>query len=200
MTTPNSIKNLTHSAISLLEAIYCSHGLVARPRASPATMPPTLTAQVRELDALCQSPARTAAFLVASAVAHLALDRKNPTLLVTANYSLPVIVANLLLFRAGISLAQALIPPWSEKQFASLCAACRDLAGAPIIVVRSPPPAAFNNNILAAIASYRKTWVVMDTATQPLASLVEISSRLRVPITIISSGGGQKLPPASSNN
>lgn len=138
--------------------------------------------------------------MVTSAVAHLALKRKNPTLLLTAKCSLPVIVANLLLFRAGISLAQALNPPWSEKQFARLCAACRDVAGAPLIVVSSPPSEAFKNTVLAAIASYRRAWIVMDSATQPLASLKEISSRFRVPIIIISSGGGQKLPPASSNN
>jgi hypothetical protein len=200
MTTRYSIKKLTHSAISLLEAIYCSRGLVPRPRASPATARPTLTAQVHEMHALCQSAEGTAALLLSSAVAHLALERKNPTLLVTARHSLPVIVANLLLFRAGISLEQALNPPWCDKQFTRLCAACRDVAGAPLIVVRSMHPVALKDTILAAVANCRRTWVVMDTAIQPLDSLKPIGFRYRAPIIIISSGGGQKLPPASSNN
>ena len=153
-----------------------------------------LAAQVRELNALSQSPSQTTLLLLANTVTNLVLHRKTPTLLVTGNHSLPVMVVNLLLCRAGISLEQAVNPPWTEDQFTRLGAACRDVAGAPLIVVPSLPPAAFKNTLIAVASTYRRTWVVMDTATQPLACLKEISSQFRVPITIISSAGGQKPP------
>ena len=186
MIKPSTIKDLTRKAISLLEAAYFPQGVDPR-RPSLPGLPPAalLAAQLRQLTALSKSPDRTSALVLANTVTHLALERKTPTLLVTAKYSPPIFVVNLLLWRAGISLEEVVSPAWNENQFARLAVASREIANAPLLVVRSLPLACFRKMILAAAASFRMIWVITDDGTQSLADLKETSRQLGVPITIV---------------
>jgi hypothetical protein len=189
MITPCTSKDLTHKAISLLEASYFSESPDCfRPSAASIPYPHLLELQHRELIRLCKSPEKTSALLLANVVTQLALEKRTPTLLVTGKYSLTVLAVNLLLWRAGMNLEEAVNPAWSENTFARLTVAAGELAHAPLLVVRKMPFLTFKNAAHAAVTNHQTRWVVMDSAeTESLTQLGKLSCELGVPITITSS-------------
>jgi hypothetical protein len=141
--------------------------------------------QHRELIAFCELSEKTGALLLANMVAQLALGRKTPTLLVASRCSPAVFVVNLLLWRAGIDLEEAVNPVWGKNEFARLTVAAGEVASAPLLVVRSSTHATFRNLVHTAVANYGTRWVVIDAAgTESFERLTKISCELGVPITI----------------
>jgi hypothetical protein len=187
MTTPRTIKDLTLQAISLLEMSYLS----SRPDASRSSAPSTqsseaLAVQHRELITLYKSPEVTGALVLANLVTQLALERKIPTLLVTARCSPVIFVFNLLLWRAGIGLEEAINPAWSKNEFARLAVAAREVASTPLRVMSSATFAAFRRMILPAPANRRTCWVITDAGTDSFRQLEKINCEPGLSITIIS--------------
>lgn len=189
MTALHTIKDLMHKAICLLEASYCPERSDRfHPSASSITSPNLLALQRRELITLCNSPEKTSALLLANVVTRIALEKRTPTLLVTGKHSLTVLAVNLLLWRAGINLEEAINPAWDENEFARLTVAAGELASASLLVVRTMPFLTFRNMAHAAIANHGTRWVVMDRAeTESFGQLSKLSCELGVPITITSS-------------
>lgn len=178
-----------HKAICLLEASYFPERPDRfHPSAASIASPNLLVLQRRELIALCKSPEKTSALLLDNVVTRLALEKRTPTLLVTGKYSLTILAVNLLLWRAGINLEEAVNPAWDENEFARLTMAAGELASAPLLVVRTTPFFTFRNMTHAAVANHGIRWVVMDRAkTESFGQLSKLSCELGVPITITSS-------------
>lgn len=186
---PCTIKDLTRQAIYLLEASYFSQRMNhSRSCTTDVTFSASVAAQLRELAMLCKSHENMGLLVTANTVTQLALERKTPTLLITAKCSPPVFVVSLLLWRAGLTFESAARPAWSEAEFARLAVAAGDVARSRLIVVTAVPFANVRKTILAAIANDRTRWVVLDTVgTITLVQLARISCELRVQITVISS-------------
>ena len=111
MIAPCTVKDLMHKAICLLEASYFPERPDRfHPSAASIASPNLLALQRRELITLCKSPEKTSALLLANVVTRLALEKRTPTLLVTGKHSLTVLAVNLLLWRAGINLEEAVNP------------------------------------------------------------------------------------------
>jgi replicative DNA helicase len=189
MTALHTIKDLMHKAICLLEASYFSERPDRfHPSASSIASPYLLALQRRELITLCKSPEKTSALLLANVVTQLALEKRTPTLLVTGKHSLTILAVNLLLWRAGINLEEAVNPLWDENEFARLTVAAGELASAPLLVTRTMFFLPFKNAAHAAVANHRIRLVVMDRAEiESFGQLSKLSCELGVPITITSS-------------
>jgi len=176
-----------HQAICLLEASYTSkcperpHSRIAIAASQSLSLPH------RELIRLCKSPDKTSALVLANVVTQLVIEKKSPTLLVTGRHSLAVLAVNLLLWRAGISLVEAIDSVWSEDEFLRLTVAASELASAPLLAVRTMPIFALQNLVHASIADHGTRWVIMDNAqSESFGQLSQLSCKLDVPITIIS--------------
>ncbi len=176
-------------AICLLEASYFTDRPDRfHPSAASIASPNLLALQCLELIALCKSPEKTNALFLANVVTWLALEKRTPTLLITDKHSLTVLAVNLLLWRAGINLEEAVNPAWDENEFARLTVAAGELASAPLLAVRTTPILTFWSMAHAAVANHGTRWVVMDRAeTESFGQLTKLSCELGVPITITSS-------------
>jgi hypothetical protein len=187
MTSPRAIKDLTLQALNLLEMSYLSSGPDASRSSAPRTSSSeALAVQHRELITLCESPEVTGALVLANAVTKLALERRIPTLLVTARYSPVILVLTLLLWRAGIRLEDAVNPVWSKNEFARLTVAAREVAGAPLLVMSSASFLTSRRIALTVAADYRRCRIVIDAGAEPVGRLATISRAFGVPITIVS--------------
>lgn len=188
-----------HKAICLLEASYFPDRLDRyHPSAASIPSPNLLAFQCLELVTLCKSPEKTNALFLANVVTWLALEKRTPTLLATDKHSLTVLTVNLLLWRAGINLEEAVNPAWNENEFARLTVAAGELASAPLLVMKTTPLLTFRNMAHAAVANHGTRWVVMDRAeTESFGQLTKLSSELGVPITITSSASVRRWRRAS---
>lgn len=189
METPCTIKHLIRGAISFLETSYCPQRPESIQRATINIFYPELfTLCQRELIALCESRDKTRMLLLANLVEQVVVEKRIPTLLVLGESSPAVFAVNLLLWRAGIKLEEAINPVWGESAFSRLTVAAGELANAPLLVMRKMPMLSFRNMAHAVVANQGTRWLVMDSAeTESFGRLSKISCELGVPITITSS-------------
>jgi hypothetical protein len=186
MTQLGTIKDLTHMAVDLLEMSYFSPRLDASRSSAPRIRASgALASQHRELITFCKSPRQPGALVLANLVCQLALERRIPSVMVTARCSPVVFVLILLLWRADIALEETVSPAWGEHEFARLTAAAREVASAPLLVINS---ATFVTRriLLTVAADCRRCRVIIDAGAEPVGRLVTLSRTFDVPTTIVS--------------
>jgi len=144
-----------------------------------------------ELIAMCNSPQKVGASLLANVVIRIALEKKVPTLLVARGHSLILLAVNLLLCRAGISLDKAINPNWDEHDFARLTIASAELAGAPLLLLMYRNMAQLQSEARAAMETLQTRLIVMDRAEpDSFDQLSKLSNELGLPITVASQDSG----------
>lgn len=188
MITPFKIKELTLQAIDLLKASYC-HKSQNRfnPFAGDLATQNSLLLSQREVISICKSSRKSGALFLANVVNHLSVEKKTPSLLISSQPSLPILVANLLLWRAGIHLESVITPNLTENDFGRLAEAASNLAQAPLLVAGEMSFGAMKHMIRSALAEQKIRCLVVDNfMSESIRQWRQISCEFDLPVTIVS--------------
>jgi len=180
-------RDLCEQAINLLETSWSlmSYTCVSTTRPTEGCQT-AYELHRREIVALCESPRKKHALCLANMISHIAIEGNTPCLIVTSNYTPTILAVNLLLWRAGINLEDAVAPVWGQDAFVRLIVASGVLAKAPLHMAGAMAFLKLQTTVRHAVTNLGTQCLVLDdSASMSIEQLLKLRAELPMAIQFL---------------